>query len=1443
MHIKRSHSRNRRKLVLFSLFLGISLIFGCFIGINAVNPAPALSSTLVEEDAVPLACLQWEGNLTREWEPIVLTIADVPQLTNLRWENIRVVYYDTDNASWISVPFQIDEVDFYTGWEEGQFITGGLVPGSAQIPSVRWLDIDGMDNAFGGFDELVFYAHPGARVASSMWWEGDAAGVYPNRIELSIIDPVDGGRAWVYIYYDFLDHGDPMVMGPAVAKWIDYPEIGWNDSVFLAYGENYNVSKSKSNPDLEIDIRKRDGGVNFINETPKVYSNITFTDLIGLNKFTMTGAEGTWNSSMYSGTKTEIQSTDSGFYNTEGGTGTVPVSGPIRTIVNRRMWTDFQINATHTVSILDHQADIYYMDSKVTNYTKQVPNLGPTWNITVDFNYDLVTSLDTSVRSNYLVYDGWVQEGLVRRSIPNGLPNETNGELRATNGPTSSNPKQPVGLNGHPLLVGAPDIPDFFLFTSTTQGSMWMYSPRQEIGNVPRGVYWRDDDVTSEIGYVLADVVSSGGSLEYVQKWKYLGPITTQQQARDEGINTYLEFNNTLQWSTFDQFAPQDNYAPEIMETIQLPFPAVNNESTVIVAIVNDTDVGVHKVQLFYDNGSGVYITPMDYYSEYGVYIGLIPVHPYLTDIIYWIEANDTYGNRATTAFDFLGTYSFTYDPVGADPIFPWFVTEPPNTAVDVMSELDYHRKVVVLWDNNSLLGMGAQMETAIMPNQTGTLEMWVYGMDGPNNQFFIELYDSAGGGAPAIQIVADWSIGVKQLSNNAGLGWSPIVASPNFTSGTWHHLRLAYDCTLNTYNIWVDGAFYGVQNFAVPAFIIDSIILSTTGYMAGDSDQGATVFVDALDASFDWKYYPNRNMDTYQELPDYKAEYSFEPEGPEGRLADWIIWEDPMTFVDVTEEKSQHRNVVEFWDQSNPETCSITQNFTAQTNGTIEWWMNGNDFQPVDPAGEFFVRFQDRSGIDAIVLRADWSTVAGGDRLQGSHGLGMVDIVPPGMFQKNTWYHIRVDFDVLGTYQIFVDGMAYGSFNFLQPVIDISQIQFGTGPIAGSGGNLFSAYIDAVDYSWADGYYLNRNYGSYIHGRLYIGFNFTVTDPYPPPKVRGVTPTNLGIGNTLNVSWTVSPAEDVEGYRLWTSTQENGPYTLHDVMMGRFNTSTIVSSLTDGQTYWFMVQAFDGVPGQFGENSTKKAGIPTDVTPPAQVTGVLIDVIPTGNELNITWNANTEPDFDYYKVYRGNSPDTTVWIADTNDTFYFDSGLTDLQIYWYRITAVDDGINPDIAPPFKNEGVPSAAVDGTPNDTTEPAPVTSLQVFVVPEGDQLDLQWDDVNFTGDVDGYRIYRNITESTFQLITTISDTWYNDTAVDNGKTYVYKVAAIDEVPNEGLNSTAVNGTPWDSVPPDPVTITPDPVAAIPAGKALNISWTANTSSDVAGYWIYNSTSEFG
>ncbi|MHA2021378.1 MAG: lamin tail domain-containing protein, partial [Candidatus Thorarchaeota archaeon] len=73
-----------------------------------------------------------------------------------------------------------------------------------------------------------------------------------------------------------------------------------------------------------------------------------------------------------------------------------------------------------------------------------------------------------------------------------------------------------------------------------------------------------------------------------------------------------------------------------------------------------------------------------------------------------------------------------------------------------------------------------------------------------------------------------------------------------------------------------------------------------------------------------------------------------------------------------------------------------------------------------------------------------------------------------------------------------------------------------------------------------------------------------------------------------------------------------------------------------------------------------------TDSDPPAQVTGLNATTVGL-SQIDLEWNANSEPDLSYYVVYRNGTPVTT-----TASTFYNDTGLVSNTTYSYRVSAKD---------------------------------------------------------------------------------------------------------------------------------------------------------------------------
>ena len=122
---------------------------------------------------------------------------------------------------------------------------------------------------------------------------------------------------------------------------------------------------------------------------------------------------------------------------------------------------------------------------------------------------------------------------------------------------------------------------------------------------------------------------------------------------------------------------------------------------------------------------------------------------------------------------------------------------------------------------------------------------------------------------------------------------------------------------------------------------------------------------------------------------------------------------------------------------------------------------------------------------------------------------------------------------------------------------------------------------------------------------------------------------------------------------------------------------------------YYCSVQAIDGAyaGSVFAEEQSFIIDAPPTV--PQNLTAI------AGNhKITLRWSLNTEPDMHKYNIYRDTSSPAITLVdsvvsSSPPDTFYVNTGLTNGQIYFYRITAVDSALN---------ESVYSDEISATPN-------------------------------------------------------------------------------------------------------------------------------------------------
>ena len=309
--------------------------------------------------------------------------------------------------------------------------------------------------------------------------------------------------------------------------------------------------------------------------------------------------------------------------------------------------------------------------------------------------------------------------------------------------------------------------------------------------------------------------------------------------------------------------------------------------------------------------------------------------------------------------------------------------------------------------------------------------------------------------------------------------------------------------------------------------------------------------------------------------------------------------------------------------------------------------------------------------------------------------------------------------------------------------------------------------------------------------------------DTTAPSQVTGLS-ANAFSDTQIDLSW--SAATDnigVTGYNIYRDSS---------LLTTTASTSFSDTGLTASTVYSYQVSAFDaaGNEGALSSTTTATTNPPSDTTAPGQVTG--LSSVATGETtIDLSWNANSEPDLDHYNIYRDG-----IFVGSSVTNSFTDSGLTALTTYVYEISAVDTS---------NNEGLKSTSSSVTTLDTTAPGQVTGLTLTATGET-TVDLSWN-ANSEVDLNHYNVYRDGV-----LLTTTTLTSYSDSGLFALTSYSYSVEAVDNVGNIGVAATG-SVTTLDTTAPNQVT----GLSATAVGATqIDLVWSTSAAADFNHYNIY-------
>ena len=232
----------------------------------------------------------------------------------------------------------------------------------------------------------------------------------------------------------------------------------------------------------------------------------------------------------------------------------------------------------------------------------------------------------------------------------------------------------------------------------------------------------------------------------------------------------------------------------------------------------------------------------------------------------------------------------------------------------------------------------------------------------------------------------------------------------------------------------------------------------------------------------------PEEKIYTEPDSGYYPAIYGFENNKIGEAPSDWQI--DPMdasSYIEVDQHLDGHNYVVEQRKNGGTMRANMVKEFdTNGTVGSVEFWF----YKDTD------------SGTDSTRLYI-LSDAGDGNKPRFEYGFTNGDlhhgfwntrtVVATNILTKNTWHHIKVEFDIMQGCQIRVDGILYGA-DYAYPFIDTPTTINGFKMCSlFSGGNPnYGTWIDAIGYSWDPDYDIGDNL---IEGLLLSYDNTTTLD------------------------------------------------------------------------------------------------------------------------------------------------------------------------------------------------------------------------------------------------------------------------------------------------------------------------------------------------------------
>jgi len=266
--------------------------------------------------------------------------------------------------------------------------------------------------------------------------------------------------------------------------------------------------------------------------------------------------------------------------------------------------------------------------------------------------------------------------------------------------------------------------------------------------------------------------------------------------------------------------------------------------------------------------------------------------------------------------------------------------------------------------------------------------------------------------------------------------------------------------------------------------------------------------------------------------------------------------------------------------------------------------------------------------------------------------------------------------------------------------------------------------------------------------------------------------PTNLKLEkadtNSIKVSWT--KASDMDGYEVWYSTAANGTYSNAG---STSENSYTHKGLTIGSAYYYKVRAYKNVNGSKSYSAyTSTASLTLPVPTPTNIKTANAGAV----AVTVSWGKVS--DASGYIIYRAESKSgiyKQVGKAGSTKSTYTDTGLKNKKTYYYKVRAYKTVNSAEVYSDYTN------AVQRK-TQLLKPAGVKAVKKSAA----SIKVSWKKAS---GVTNYKIYRATSKNgKYRPVKTVSGkkSSYTDKKLAKGKTYFYRVEAIQKVGKKNYKS---------------------------------------------------------